>query len=318
MSDGLDLLRDLMAPLSGTAPRHRGPDARDTQKSKVYAAEQAVEWSDKAGRLLDDRETERLTLAVAQYADKLLGHRPRKAVNVEINPGRGGAMCWTGLNLIRFTRPSTKRWVICHEVAHFAAYRDVRRAFGWTEEQGDNRPHGREFCALYLRLVSHWCGEADAKALRASMRSHGVRSSAKRVMSPEQKAAAVARLAATRPAMTASKVTYRIRIEIAETVTVSGITSSRHEGGGDLTRTFPATWGWFTGRRKDRLSIPGHSRYEWLDGETEEHESTRTHYEITGNADKALTRKTRASIEKALKTVPRWTGWTATIEEVEE
>lgn len=85
--------------------------------------------------------------------------------------------------------------VILHELAHSV----IGNTIGLSRVQG----HGREFAAIFVDLVQHKMGKAHADALKASFRKHKVKFTKprpKRVLTPEQKAALVERLAAARAA----------------------------------------------------------------------------------------------------------------------
>ena len=60
--------------------------------------------------------------------------------------------------------------------------------------------HHWPFVYVYLKLVSRFMGAATAKELKASFKKHGVRAKPKRTrnLTPEQREAAVARLAEAR------------------------------------------------------------------------------------------------------------------------
>lgn len=182
-----------MAPLHQPTRR-----PKDSMKSKVYAAERAVAWSDKAKRDLTESEVQRQTVEIARYADKLMGLPPRSHVNVEFQRGHS-AWAYRTVNLIQYGNHAKKRWIVCHEVAHLYSAAQIRKALGWSREQADGRSHGREWAALYVLLVGHWCGTANATQLKKEMRARNVRYTAKRIMSEEQRQAAAARLAAHRP-----------------------------------------------------------------------------------------------------------------------
>jgi hypothetical protein len=79
-----------------------------------------------------------------------------------------------GKGKVHIARGAFNRWIVLHEVAHVL-------------QPADTMWHGREFCAIYLKLVERWIGKAEADALRAAMVKHKVKH---RAYSPRPGAAA--------------------------------------------------------------------------------------------------------------------------------
>jgi hypothetical protein len=102
------------------------------------------------------------------------------------NRGRVGRATHGGTHI---TLPPWTRYplYILHEVAHTVSPHGVP-------------PHGWEYAAIYLRLVRHFLGCAAHDELRRAFKAHRVRYTRPRRLSPEARAAAVARLAAYRQA----------------------------------------------------------------------------------------------------------------------
>lgn len=157
--------------------------ARDSQKSKVYRAENAARTivGDKA---ITDR------IAAWAFVEKVERdawfRRTYGRWRFRISDGRGTRIARGGggwLNLPRWSRtPMVMLHEIAHNVAPYACHHDWR------------------YCAIYLRLVRHFMGREVHDVLRAQFREHGVRYKRPRVLSPEQRAVLVERLARLRAA----------------------------------------------------------------------------------------------------------------------
>lgn len=180
---------------------------RDTQRSKLYAAERATfndaDWRNQAMDLADCEALVRRIERSASWA-KLMAERPHPIYGgwgrITVEAGRGGGMAH-GTNLITLGVYGRRPWVILHELAHLAT----------TRVHGDHAAaaHGWQFASIYLRLVRRWLGKPERDALRAAFRAHGVRYTApraKRQLTDEQKAELTARLARAREARAARPV----------------------------------------------------------------------------------------------------------------
>lgn len=141
--------------------------ARDTQRSKLYAAERAAGCFDKD---LGERPTlERAQAYINTVTRSPWTVRKFGTFRIEARPGKGSASAH-GSRVILLGIPSRTRQIILHEIAHCIAY---RRHPGVAS-------HGREFAALYLELVQHFLGVDRAKQLRAEFRARRVRVGPKR------------------------------------------------------------------------------------------------------------------------------------------
>lgn len=142
----------------------------DSQRGKVYAAEQSVEskWAHELD-VLDGT-----TAAAQAYVDAVLRTRFWKAavrrpgpVSVEAMRGRRGWAHGTqrirlGTTERRGTPASIRSpLIILHELAHIATPGDVG--------------HGQQFAAMELRLVRRFLGDEVAADLRAAFTERGVR-----------------------------------------------------------------------------------------------------------------------------------------------
>lgn len=169
--------------------RDRHGHLRDSQRSKVYAAERAA--------LAKFASPPFATHADAQgYVDRLLAsawwkRRWPEVRKVKIKTGRG---CYSsGGSITLNSWGLTQEYVILHELAHEIIWATI----GHTKTPA----HGRDFCRFYLELVGHKMGEADRKALKAAFQEGKVKhTKARPPMSEEQRAAAAERLAVARTA----------------------------------------------------------------------------------------------------------------------
>lgn len=164
---------------------HSRYPARDSQRQKLYNAERAVKWGEfttvggyLGNQLLDVEEADAWTRRVARWAlDQSRSNVSPNGLSINWHNGMSGGASAGSWGVMQFSKPARKPWVILHEMAHvchpgFAPGAD-----------GDNRPHGWQFCDHYLALVQHFMGVEAAKALRTSMKAHKVRYRPKRKQS---------------------------------------------------------------------------------------------------------------------------------------
>lgn len=139
---------------------------RDTQKSRVYAAERAAAGVDHWVQTIPNGELQ-------GWVDNVLARRGVQArwgrCDIDVVLKRGGsAYSWGG----RITLPKGARnpWVVLHEIAH-----ELTRA---------TRSHGPEFAGVYLYLVRTVIGDDAGKAILAAYREHRVRRNTKGIPKP--------------------------------------------------------------------------------------------------------------------------------------
>lgn len=168
---------------------------RDSQRQKVYDAENAAAWNDRAMRRLTGPEAQKL--ADRMY-DWLLaeGYELRRP-QVTMTRG-GGSVAWWGTGVIHFGRQRPFAWILAHEVAHLV--RPKGSAFPGREWDADGRVHGWEWASVYLALVRRFLGVTNHDALAASFKAGKVKSRPKRRMTEAQRQAAADRLAKYRAA----------------------------------------------------------------------------------------------------------------------
>ena len=158
---------------------------RDTQRSKVYAAEN--EWRGIIGdRAMADR------IAAWAYIEKVERDSWFKRTygpwKFRIKDGRGTRIARGGYGTLNLPRWSRSPGVMLHEIAHNVTGPGCRGG-----------GHGWEFCRAMLALVRHFLGKEAHERLRACFRSHRVKYKQPRVLTPERRAALAERLAACRP-----------------------------------------------------------------------------------------------------------------------
>lgn len=149
---------------------------RDTQRSKLYAAERAA-FGD--AFTADPMDFDRAVAFVRQVWRSPWTRRKWPFVTYNAPPyvadGRGTLYARGSLGRLNLPRWSRTKPVILHELAH---------ALTWHRR--DIAAHGREFAAVLLELVQHWLGVAAAKKLRAAFRAGRVRYRPKRLLTPAQ------------------------------------------------------------------------------------------------------------------------------------
>ena len=201
---------------------------RDSQRSKVYAAERDAfnihneEWTleecwIQAQRVLNRKVLQRhypiaKTLASSAKAPVDLtedyypgianGYGPKTRTVLGDRSPMPGFRSGTltvfsnsgargGDGRIKLPKWARNRYVVSHELAHCLA-----PATSW---------HDWRFCAAYLEVVKYMCGQEDADRLKESFKKHGVRFRAPRKRQPlteEQREAARERLAKARAVKT--------------------------------------------------------------------------------------------------------------------
>ncbi len=148
-------------------PRRKSVRPRDSQKAKLYRAEERVpHW----GQGLMDELSD-----VRYYIQQLTQSRWWKSrypdlpyVTVNLAKSRGGH-AYGHKRLITLPRNAWHPMYILHEVAHVATFYRMGRTYKL------HAAHGPEFCATYLELVEHCLGAEVADVLRKEMELRGVR-----------------------------------------------------------------------------------------------------------------------------------------------
>lgn len=176
---------------------HERKRVKDSQKSRVYAAEQEYLRIHPADRYLGDIEV------CQQFVDRVLArkyvqkHYGVRSISVRGVPAkRRWAHAYNSASRIELGTGDCAKWsrtnsVVLHEMAHILAYRR------YTEHIGS---HDWAFAVTFLDLVRNVMGADAAKWLKIGYKVHKVRTSPPRTrrMSIEQKDAAAARLEAAR------------------------------------------------------------------------------------------------------------------------
>lgn len=164
--------------------------SRDTQKSRLYAAENAA-FPAKFGPAMSWDEARAYIDGVFRshwMRTRYPGAAQRWRLNlIRLSDGRSRTSAGANASYIALPRWSRTPIVILHEIGHVIA---PPRAW-----------HGHEYAAIYLKLVSQFLGRASHDRLRAEFKRHRVRYAPPRVgrkLSEEERAVLVARLAAYR------------------------------------------------------------------------------------------------------------------------
>lgn len=156
---------------------------RDSQRSKVYRAEAVL--SKHCTPLKELHHIEAFVEKVRSSA-RVQDHFPHLTEDpVRVKAARGGRSTafYRGISISQWHRND---WVVLHELAHI----QVQRQHGHWKVAG----HGREYCAVYLKLVLWFIGREAHDELKASFKEHRVKFTPPRKLSPEARAAAAERL----------------------------------------------------------------------------------------------------------------------------
>lgn len=176
---------------------------RDSQRSRVYEAERAsgIHLPRHAERMSWDevlayvKKVESSAFVKRKYRNArwpiqvFMGRSGGKATDYLVVHDPDGYRIGRSGQIITLGVWARQPAVILHEIAHHYA--------------GLGYAHNWRFCAVYLELVKHFMGKDAHDALRAQYKAHRVKFTApraKREISPEQREALVARLAAAREA----------------------------------------------------------------------------------------------------------------------
>jgi hypothetical protein len=168
---------------------------RDTQRKKLYAAENAVFRPDGAERPSYVQRVEPHELS--SYIRRILtrktftsrfgtGVMPVKRkgrsvrFNARVSTRKLGAHA-SGTNTQVYGASMLWNWVVCHETAHTIHLRLISRGTGYGTggKYGDRLRggawHGREFAFIYLIVVRYMMGKEAHDALKASFKKHKVK-----------------------------------------------------------------------------------------------------------------------------------------------
>lgn len=141
---------------------------RDSQRSKVYAAERVV--VDQAGisriYYVDD-----IKIFIDNFCSKVWFKRRFGLRSIQVKDGRGKRRASGGGNTITMPIWSRNQLFILHEVAHCLAPSGCH--------------HNWEFVKTYLDLVYYVLGEDTYKILREKFKKHRVKYYPKRILSED-------------------------------------------------------------------------------------------------------------------------------------
>jgi putative metallohydrolase (TIGR04338 family) len=159
---------------------------RDTQRSKVYAAEAQFRNMNFQPQLFPDVKLKQIW-ECQSYVDRVLDQHWFRARfgerKITVDYGRRGGMAY-GSRKITLGVWARQPIVILHEIAHCVAPYDNR--------------HGAEFAGIYLFLIKQVYGVEAAKALRACYKEARVKTSNKGLPKPVKVLTAKQRIAVSK------------------------------------------------------------------------------------------------------------------------
>lgn len=156
---------------------------RDSRRAKLYRAERLAKL-DATPLSLWECEVYAKNVLAWGIAHGLKQHgKPSDDLYVKDGRGCTRATCSRRHRKWCLTFPiwARIRWVVIHEVCH---------ALTWNR----GAAHGWEFARTYLVLVEQFLGKEAAQRLKQAFKNEGVRTRAKRTLTPEQRDVLAARL----------------------------------------------------------------------------------------------------------------------------
>lgn len=180
---------------------------RDSQRGRVYKAEQQLDspvtlpTMDDLGQYLKRVLNSKRVWAHFPFLSPKTGAR---RLPIEIKDGRGCVFARGGETQLVMPKWARSELIFLHEIAHMIHRREkdspehAKIDPSWRTRKGYFAGHGWRYCMIYLQLVRLFLGKADYDMLRHKFKEGRVRYRPPRVMSPEQRAAAVERLAKMR------------------------------------------------------------------------------------------------------------------------
>lgn len=145
---------------------------RDSQRSKVYTAEQKTS-SGKHFKDIDEVRMYIAKIARTQWWKKLAAGHPVEngPVRLEIGRSHSTALSFHGMRTVRM--PGKSGWAYCekvvlHEMAHLIT------------DCTHSASHGPEFCKNFLTLVKYRMGKDAAEELKRSFKTHKVKYTVRR------------------------------------------------------------------------------------------------------------------------------------------
>ena len=164
--------------------------ARDSQRSKVYAAETKAFEAEPVD-LPEVADVERFIAHVCSLGRVRESFPELGARTITVGDGRRRRSACADSRGVNMPRWSRRRWLVLHELSHTIMGRRHRNAVS----------HGWQYAEIYLLLVRHVLGVPAHDRLKAEFKAHRVRFREPRKrapLSPERRAALVATLAAAR------------------------------------------------------------------------------------------------------------------------
>lgn len=196
----------------------RSGAARDSQRSKVYAAEDSAKiMIGKSQRFATIGEVADFANRVVLKGQTATKYNARRSVGVvKVNGNR----CKANADCIWISTYGMSQWIVLHELAHTIH----RRNFTRYQEAG----HGWRFCQIYLELVREFLGAAAARDLKERFVEKGVKFRQPRERAPlteAQKEALRLRLAAARAAKAQKAAHDRATLRTLRAINAQGYVS---------------------------------------------------------------------------------------------
>ena len=166
----------------------RSKRPRDSQRSKVYAAERAIPQGRELASIPEIEKYIKRKMKLKGFKKRWPGIHGLRVMD---GRGRRSACGWGqhGVCFIKIPRWYRNEIIVLHELAH---------GILWNEDRyNEHPPHGWRFARTMLDLVRYYMGQEAAAALRKSFVKHRVKYNAPRKgkpLSPEARAAACRRL----------------------------------------------------------------------------------------------------------------------------
>jgi len=139
---------------------------RDSQRSKVYSAEEVLKAFEEPLPSVQDIERFVACVWKSQRVKSAFSRATPRASEPRVKDGRGRRKACGSSSAISMPVWSRNNWIVLHELAHVICQREHGMRVA---------AHGWEYCAIYLRLVLYVLGREAHDKLKASFKQHRVR-----------------------------------------------------------------------------------------------------------------------------------------------
>lgn len=178
---------------------------RDSQKSKVYDAEDAVPRGNTLPEIANVRRYIKRAFSMRRVQNRF-PFLSRELINqIEIHDGGGRRSACASNYRMSFPKFARNELFVCHEMAHTVDGHERKRLLFQLRERshelnipGRWQVHGWRFCQIYLDLVLLCMGRETHDQLKAAFKAKRVRIRPKRALNAERRAELAARLAVLR------------------------------------------------------------------------------------------------------------------------